>query len=65
MCDIALGINRAGLEDFAVKRNASYMSQWAEMRLYEDAEGWGSAFYQVMVNTLKRRGSRSFQSGWG
>ena len=36
------------------------MSQWAEMGLYEDAEGWGSAFRQVMVNTLKRGGRVHF-----
>jgi hypothetical protein len=60
VCDIALGINRAGLKDFAKRLNASYMSQWAQMGLYEDAEGWGSAFYQVMVNTLKRGGHVHF-----
>src|SRR5580704_7274986 len=36
------------------------MSQWAAMGLYEDAEGWGSAFYQVLTNTLRLGGRIHF-----
>ena len=51
MCDITLGIKDAGLEDFAARLNALHMSQWAELGLYEDAEGWGAAFHQAVSNT--------------
>ncbi len=60
MCDIALGIKAAGLEEFSARLNASYMSQWEELGLYEDAEGWGQAFYQVVSNTLRAGGRIHF-----
>jgi hypothetical protein len=53
MSDIALGLADKGLEAFAADRNASYMSQWRDLGLYDDnAEGWGEAFAQVVMNTL-------------
>jgi hypothetical protein len=60
MCDIALGLSGAGLEQFAARLNASYMSQWAELGLYEDVEGWGPAFHQVVLNTLRVGGRIHF-----
>ena len=54
--DIALGLRideGGGLEAFAATVNASYMSQWAAMGLYDDdVAGWGEAFAQVVTRTI-------------
>ena len=46
MCDIALGIQEHGLEDFAASVNAFHMGQWKDRGLYDDDEidgSWGRA----------------------
>src|SRR5438128_197734 len=56
MSDIALG-----LEAFAAHVNASYMSQWLALGLYdEDVEGWGQAFEQALSRTLVAGGRFHF-----
>jgi hypothetical protein len=60
MIDIALGI-ASGLECFAARVNASYMSQWRDMGLFDqNVEGWGQAFEQVMTRTLTAGGRVHF-----
>jgi len=61
MCDIALGLQEAGLKEFAESVGGSYMSQWEELGLYdEDVEGWGQAFEQAMQRTLEAGGRVHF-----
>jgi hypothetical protein len=61
MCDIACGMQNAGLEVFARSVGASYMSEWPDLQLYdEDVEGWGQAFEQVVSRTLDGGGRIHF-----
>ena len=65
MIDIALGLfsdgRDADLAAFAREVNASYMSQWRDMELFDDdVEGWGQAFEQVVTRTLARGGRIHF-----
>jgi hypothetical protein len=61
MADIALGMKEAGLEAFAAMLNASYMSQWLDLGLYDDdVEGWGEAFFQAVTRTLSVGGRIHF-----
>ncbi len=65
MIDIALGLfsdgRDADLAAFARQHNASYMSQWREMGLFDrDVRGWARAFEQVMARTLARGGKIHF-----
>lgn len=52
MCDIACGLQEAGLRDFASRCNASPMSEWAALGLYDadSVEGWGA----IMQDTIKK-----------
>lgn len=61
MCDIALGMQECQLAEFAAKVNASYMSQWAKLGLYdEEEESWGRAFEQALTKTLELGGRFHF-----
>jgi hypothetical protein len=65
MIDIALGLfsdgRDADLAAFAREVDASYMSQWRDMELFDDdVEGWGQAFEQVVTRTLARGGRIHF-----
>jgi hypothetical protein len=53
MCDIALGLQEQGLQEFAVSVNAAHMAQWKKLGLYdEEEESWGHAFEQALTKTL-------------
>ncbi|MSU78460.1 MAG: hypothetical protein EXS16_10240 [Gemmataceae bacterium] len=59
--DIALGMQEHGLEAFAAKVNAAYMSQWRELGLYDETEeSWGQAFKQTLAKTLALGGRFHF-----
>jgi hypothetical protein len=63
MCDIALGIQEHGLEDFAASVNAFHMGQWAERGLYDEDEvegSWGRAFELALTRTLAAGGRFRF-----
>jgi hypothetical protein len=63
MCDIALGIQEHGLQDFAASVNAFHMGQWAEHSLYDEDEiegSWGRAFELVLTRTLATGGRFHF-----
>jgi hypothetical protein len=61
MCDIALGMQEAGLLAFAERVNAFHMGQWVEQGLRdEDEDSWGRAFQQALSLTLARGGRFHF-----
>ena len=61
MGDIALGLKEQSLEAFADRLNASYMSQWKDLGLFDDdVEGWGEAFRQSVTRTLEAGASIHF-----
>ncbi len=61
MSDIALGLKEQSLEAFADGLNASYMSQWKNLGLYDDdVQGWGEAFHQAVTRTLESGASIHF-----
>jgi len=61
MPDIACGIREYGLAEFAKRVQASYMSHWLRLGLYdEEVEGWGQAFTQAVERTLQAGGRINF-----
>ncbi len=63
MCDIALGIQEQGLQDFAASVNAFHMGQWVERGLYDEEEiegSWGRAFELALTRTLAAGGRFHF-----
>jgi hypothetical protein len=63
MCDIALGIQEHGLEEFAASVTAFHMGQWIERGLYDDDEidgSWGRAFELALTRTLAAGGRFHF-----
>jgi hypothetical protein len=63
MCDIALGIQEHGLQDFAANVNALHMGQWVEHGLYEEdeiEESWGRALELAVTRTLAAGGRIHF-----
>src|ERR1022692_3346910 len=61
MSDIALGIKEHGLEAFAASVNASFMSQWIKLGLFDATEkSWGRAFEQALTKTFAAGGRFHF-----
>jgi hypothetical protein len=63
MCDIALGRQEHGLQEFAARVNAFHMSQWVERGLYDEEEiegSWGQAFELALTRTLAAGGRFHF-----
>jgi hypothetical protein len=61
MCDIALGMQEAGLLAFAAQVNAFHMGQWVEQGLRdEDEDSRGRAFQQTLTLTLAKGGRFHF-----
>src|SRR5262249_20380616 len=59
--DIALGMQRLGLDKFAESTKAAAMYMWEKLGLFdESAQSWGEAFRQAMSRTIEAGGRVHF-----